>query len=250
MGIQHECIENDIDFDILYNDNDLKKNILATKYHGVIVLGKFCDDTKEFIESTQTNIVYADSKDVRYKYDSVWTDFRSLTNDVMYYLLDKGHEKIGYIGGREIIPLTFSEVVDPRELEFQEIMYRNNVYNSKYFKAGYYSIESGYNLAKELLDENISDLPTALFCGSDSIALGVSRLIQESGLSIPKDIAIFSVNDIPTLQYTSPSLSTVKIYTEFLGGTALRLLLEQMNNARELKVSISIPYELIFRESA
>ena len=101
-----------------------------------------------------------------------------------------------------------------------------------------------------MIKENTHNLPTAIFCGNDSIAIGASRAIQEQGLSIPTDIAMFSVNDIPTLEYTSPSLSTVKIYSEFLGVTAMRLLLEQMNNERELNVRVIIPYELVLRESA
>jgi LacI family transcriptional regulator len=250
MGIQHECQENDIDFDVIYNDNSIRKNIAAKDYHGVIVLGHFDDEIKDLIESLYHNVVYAHTKDMRFKHDSVHTDFRALTYDVLKYLIDKGHKKIGYVGGREYIRSTKTSKIDQRELEFQEVMYQNKLYQSKYFKVGEYSIESGYKLAKALIKENTGDLPSAIFCGNDSIAIGACRAIQENQLKIPKDIAIFSVNDIPTLQYTSPSLSTVKIYSEFMGVFAVKLLIEQMNNERELKVSVLVPYELIFRESA
>jgi LacI family transcriptional regulator len=164
--------------------------------------------------------------------------------------MNKNHKKIGYIGGREMIPITKERYVDPRELEFQEIMYQHNLFNSDYFKVGDYSIESGYNLALEMINKNHDNLPTAIFCGNDSIALGACRAISEQKLTIPNDIEIFSVNDIPTLEYTSPSLSTVKIYSEFMGVLAVRLLIEQMNNERDLNVSVIVPYELIYRESA
>lgn len=250
MGIQHECIENNIDFDILYNDHQLEYNLTNKHYHGVIILGRFCEETINFIESINDNIVFAHNPDLSFQYDSVMTDFRALTKDVLTYLMGQGHTKIGYIGGQEVTPVTEERHVDPRELEFQETMYRSNLYNSKYYKVGEYSIESGYQLATEIIKENTHNLPTAIFCGNDSIAIGASRAIQEQGLSIPTDIAMFSVNDIPTLEYTSPSLSTVKIYSEFLGVTAMRLLLEQMNNERELNVRVIIPYELVLRESA
>ncbi len=250
MGIQHECIENDIEFDIIYNDGNLRKNITSHKYHGIIVLGRFSEEDKDFIESINSNIVYAHTKDMRFKHDNVMADFRAMTNDVLCYLIGKGHKKIGYIGGQEVIPSTQKRHIDPRELEFQEVMYQNDLYNSKYFKVGSYSIESGYLQTVELIDNTINDLPTALFCGNDSIALGACRAIKEKGLQIPKDISIFSVNDIPTLQYTSPSLSTVKVYSEFLGVMSMKLLVEQMNHERELKISVMVPYELVFRESA
>lgn len=250
MGIQHECQENDLEFEVIYNDNNIRRHVASQKFHGVIVLGRFCDEMKDFIESLYSNVVYAHTKDMRFKHDSVHTDFRALTYDVLHYLFSKGHKKIGYIGGREIVKTTKERHIDQRELEFKEVMYQNNLYQSKYFKVGDYSIESGYTLAQQLISENHDLLPTAIFCGNDSIAMGACRAIQENKLSIPKDIAVFSVNDIPTLQYTSPSLSTVKIYSEFMGVQAVRLLLEQLNNERELKVSVLVPYELVFRESA
>ncbi len=250
MGIQREAKDTNIEFDIIYNDQNLRKNLAAEQYHGVIILGRFSEETKDFIESLYNNIVYVNSVDTRFEYDSVYVDFRAITKDVLNYLIGKGHKKIGYIGGQEIIPETQERNIDHRELEFQEVLYQHNLFNSKYFKIGEYAIESGYRLINELLKETYEDLPTAIFCGNDSIAIGVVRGILEKNLKIPDDIAVFSVNDIPTLQYTSPSLSTVKIYSEFMGVLAVRLLLEQINNERDLKLTVYVPYELVFRESA
>ena len=250
MGIQREARDNNIDFDVIYNDNNLRKNVASEEYHGIIVLGRFSEETRDFIESLYNNIVYVNSVDHRFRYDSVYVDFRAITKDVLEYLLEKGHKKIGYIGGQEIVPETGHRHTDQRELEFQETMYQNNLFNSKYFKVGDYAIESGYRLINELLKETYDDLPTAIFCGNDSIAIGVVRGILENNLKIPEDIAIFSVNDIPTLQYTSPSLSTVKVYSEFMGVLSVRMLQEQINNERDLKLTVFVPYELIHRESA
>ncbi|MFW6318965.1 MAG: LacI family DNA-binding transcriptional regulator [Bacillota bacterium] len=250
MGIQREANESGLVFDVIYNDQNLRKNIANKDYHGVIILGRFSEETKNFIESLHSNIVYVNSPDTSFKFDSVYVDFRSITKDVLHYLIGKGHNKIGYVGGQEIIAETKERHIDDRELEFQEVLYHHNMFDSRYFKIGEYSIESGYRLAKELLNESYEDLPTAIFCGNDSIAIGVVRCILENDLRIPDDISIFSVNDIPTLEYTSPSLSTVKIYSEFMGVLAVRMLLEQMNNERELKLTVFVPYELIFRESA
>jgi LacI family transcriptional regulator len=129
-------------------------------------------------------------------------------------------------------------------------MHQNKLYYKPYVKVGEYSAHSGYELANELIDNNEGNTPTAIFCGNDSIALGVSKAIQERGFKIPDDIAIFGVNDIPTLQFTSPSLSSVKIHTEFMGELALKLLNERMKKERSLKLSVNVPYELILRESA
>ncbi len=250
MGIQHECQENNIDFDIIYNDSNIRKNIAAKPYHGIILLGRLDKSIKALVHSLYENVVYAHAREDGFLYDSVHADFRALTRDVIHYLTSKGHKKIGYIGGREYVRSTKERFIDPRELEFQEVMYQKNLFQSKFYKIGDYTIESGYKLAMQMISENHDNLPTAIFCGNDSIAIGTCRAIQEHKIKIPEDISIFSVNDIPTLQYTSPSLSTVKIYSEFMGVIAVRLLIEQIQNDRELKLSVQVPYELIFRESA
>jgi LacI family transcriptional regulator len=128
-------------------------------------------------------------------------------------------------------------------------MHQKKIYYGPYVKGGEYSSHSGYELTNQLIMNNEGNQPTAIFCGNDSIALGVSKAIQEKNYKIPTDIAIFGVNDIPTLQYTSPSLSSVKVHTEFMGELALKLLNERMKKERSLKLSVNVPYELVLRES-
>jgi len=179
----------------------------------------------------------------------VQADFRELTNDVIKYLLSAGHEKIGFIGGREEIPRNHEKIIDYRETQFENYLKRLNLYKPDYVKIGNFSHKDGYELMKELIEENRDRLPTAVFIASDSMTIGAIRAINEAGLKIPKDISIFSCNDIPTSQYTSPPLSTVKIYTDFMGQTAIKLLLEQINGTRQHFIRVIVPHELIFRES-
>ena len=47
------------------------------------------------------NIIFVDSSPQDDKYDSVVVDFRKSVNESLDYLMSLGHEKIGYIGGKE-----------------------------------------------------------------------------------------------------------------------------------------------------
>nr|WP_305815274.1 substrate-binding domain-containing protein [Photobacterium leiognathi] len=53
-------------------------------------------------------------------------------------------------------------------------------------------------------------------CSLIHIAIGVPRRSMSKGLAIPEDIALISVNDIPTAKFTFPSLSTVRIHAEMM----------------------------------
>jgi len=250
IGVQRACRELDILFDVIYKEDRAADPLAKQKYDGIVMLGSFTKETQTFISDRFSAVVYANSEDDDGKCDSVQVNFRALTHDVLHLLIDKGHTKIAYIGGRERISSEPNKLPDPRELEYIEVMHQNKLYYKPYVKVGEYSAHSGYELANELIESNKDNPPTAIFCGNDSIALGVSKAIQEQGFKIPSDIAVFGVNDIPTLQYTSPSLSSVKIHTEFMGNLALKLLNERMKKERSLKLSVNVPYELILRESA
>ena len=93
------------------------------------------------------------------------------------------------------------------------------------------------------------DHPSALFIASDSIAIGVLRAIHEQGLSIPQDIALISVNDIPTAKFTFPSLSTVRIHSEMMGIQGVNLLVEKARDGRALPLQVYVPSKLKLRDT-
>lgn len=250
IGVQRACRELGVLFDVIYRDDRGSDHLLNHEYDGVIMIGSFTKETQDYIHDHCPTVVYVNSEDMEGRFDSVRVDFRALTRDVLYYLLKNGHQKIAYIGGRERISSEPNHLPDPRELEYIEVMHQNKLYYGPYVHVGDYSSHSGYDLANKLILMNKDNPPSAIFCGNDSIALGVSKAIQENGFRIPDDISLFGVNDIPTLQYTSPSLSSVKIHTEFMGEIALRLLHERMKKERTLKLSVNVPYELVHRESS
>jgi LacI family transcriptional regulator len=249
MGIEDECKNNNINLIKIYNDEAQLSNLTANSFDGLIILGKFDKDRITSFKQYSNNIVFVHSNNPKFEFDSVQADFRELTNDVLEHLLNIGHEKIGFIGGREKILGNDEEIIDSRELQFRSCLEQKGIYRPDYVKIGNFNVKYGYESMKELISENKDNLPTAVFIASDSLAIGAIRAIHESGLKIPKQISLFSCNDIPTSQYTSPALSTVKIYTEFMGQTAIKLLLEQINSTREFYIRVTVPHKLLIRES-
>jgi LacI family transcriptional regulator len=81
------------------------------------------------------------------------------------------------------------------------------------------------------------------------MAMGAIQALYESGLNVPQDVSIVSFNDISTSKYLIPPLSTVRVHTEFMGATAVGLLLERIKDEREIPKKVVIPTELIIRES-
>ncbi|WP_433826346.1 LacI family DNA-binding transcriptional regulator [Actinoplanes sp. CA-015351] len=65
----------------------------------------------------------------------------------------------------------------------------------------------------------------AVFCHNDLSAFGAMQAIQDSGRSVPEDVAVVGFDDIPMAAHAKPSLSTVHQPLREMGEAAARTLL-------------------------
>ena len=98
-----------------------------------------------------------------------------------------------------------------------------------------------------MLEED--ERPTAVFVENDTMAVGAYKAVSEEGLTIPDDISIVGFNDQPSAKYMIPSLTTVKLSTEYLASAAVDLLLENIDGSRPYKKKVIIPTKLKIRKS-
>jgi DNA-binding LacI/PurR family transcriptional regulator len=113
--------------------------------------------------------------------------------------------------------------------------------------AGDWSASSGYELGSQLAED--SGL-TAVFCGNDTMALGVIRALTERGLRVPGDVSIVGFDDVPEAGYYLPPLSTVRQDFGELGRQALSTLVDRMSGAIPVGRRVRVAPELIVRASA
>ena len=201
----------------------------------------------EKLRTVSENIVFVDSSPKSEVYDSVVCDLKYATINILNYLEGLGHKNIGFIGGKEYINEGKEIFVDRRERTYKEEMhargidYKNNLY------IGQFTPQSGYELMKKALEDKNN--VTAYIVANDSMAIGAYRAISEAGLKIPEDISMVSYNDNITAQFIVPALTTVKIHMEFMGETAVDLMIEKLKDGREIAKKIVIPTKLIKRDS-
>lgn len=88
---------------------------------------------------------------------------------------------------------------------------------------------------------------TAVFVGSDVMAMAALEVIQRQGRRVPDDVSIVSFDDIPLAAYTSPPLTTVHQDIRLIG----HLLAEQVVAQIEGRAveSATLPVELVPRSS-
>ena len=74
--------------------------------------------------------------------------------------------------------------------------------------------EAGHDGGKFLLQ---GELPAAVICAYDEIALGLIEQLSKSGVKVPDDLRVLGINDIPTSKYCFGGLSTITFDVEKIG---------------------------------
>ncbi|WP_203249155.1 LacI family DNA-binding transcriptional regulator [Sporosarcina beigongshangi] len=224
---------------------DTKKSL--SKLDGIICLGTFKKADIELIKSFDKPSVFVDANPDENHFDAVVINFNSATKNALNYLVDLGHENIGFIGGIET-DMFGNRFKDLRQDVFEAYLKEKGIFKEEFVKIGGYNPKDGYQILKEMLNQN--EKPTALFVANDSIAIGCYKAAYELGVKIPEDLSIVGFNDVSSAQYMVPPLTTVKLYTEIMGESAVDLLLERIATKREICKKITIHTKLIERGSA
>lgn len=108
-----------------------------------------------------------------------------------------------------------------------------------------WNIDEAYEVAKALLAER-RDF-TAIVAGSDLMAIGILRALQEHDLRVPDDVSLIGFDDIDFCQYTTPPLTTVRQDRVAMGRGAVQQLIAMIEGA---DVSpLNLPTQLIVRKS-
>lgn len=120
--------------------------------------------------------------------------------DAFYHLYNQGARRIAFISGA-------SDSFDNAERKhaFLREAQRNDL-PIAYFK-GNFTEKSGCEVANTIIASG--DLPDAVFCANDQMAIGFLKAMKEQGLKAPDDIGVVGFDDIKIAQHLQPSLSTV-----------------------------------------
>jgi DNA-binding LacI/PurR family transcriptional regulator len=116
----------------------------------------------------------------------------------------------------------------------------------KFIIEGDHTMEGGLAAATRILEHK--NLPTAIMCSNDMLAIGVLHKLSRSGLQVPGDVSIIGFDDIHMAEMMIPSLTSIQMSRSDLAHaavTALRSHLEGSSPKREY----TIDTRLVVRES-
>jgi DNA-binding LacI/PurR family transcriptional regulator len=174
------------------------------------------------------------------------------------HLIDLGHRRIAHVKGP-----TGNLVAEDRLLGYRKALDRARIpYDPQLVvECEWSNYASQSTIDEEKAAQTLFSRDTgatAVFCCTDLMALGVSRLARRWGLEVPKDFSLAAFDDTWAASACSPVLSTVKQDPYTIGRRAAQALVTEVDRKlnkdpapsalREEPCQV-IPVQLLLRQS-
>ncbi|WP_027084187.1 catabolite control protein A [Cohnella panacarvi] len=248
-----EDIANMYHYNIILCNSDKRKDkeirvintLLEKQVDGLLFMGgAVTDDHVQAFQTSNVPIVLCATTDEKGVIPSVDIDHEAAAFDAVNRLIADGHRSIAMISGTLQDPANGYARFQgyKRALEQAGIAYRED-----YVRVGNYRYESGIDATTYFL--GLSDCPTAIFAATDEMAIGAIHCIQDSGLSVPNDVSVISVDNSRISSMVRPLLTTVAQPMYDIGAVSMRLLTKLMKKETVETAKVTLPHELIVRRS-
>ena len=161
------------------------------------------------------------------------------------YLIQKGHEQIGMIGGSFDDPIAGV----PRMKGFQDALEKYGLD----FTDQHMISNEGYRFqnGKESLPLLIDNLPrmTAVFAASDEMAIGAMAAAHQLGIRVPEELSIIGYDNLKIAEMCYPALTTVSQPLKEMGQSAGEILVKLIKGKEKEAESRYMPFTIVERQS-
>lgn len=220
------------------------QNMKSIKVDGIIYVAAHCRTLKKVPRLFDIPIVFTYAYALSDNKRSVIIDDESSAQEMMEYLISKGHKNIGIIAGSAENYHTIARLKGCQHAMFNAgILYDPD-------KVGYgnWNRESGCTQAAKILKKGV----TALWCMNDRMAAGAYQAARELGLTVGKDISIAGFDNIELAENLYPALTTCKLPLYQIGTKAAEILVEMLEEkleTDEVNSPVKILGEMFVRDS-
>ena len=213
---------------------------------GILLLGtNLTPEQINLVASVQPNIVVLDTC-----FETLDVSFVVMNNvygayQAGQFLMELGHQEIGYVGSN-----TRMYNFDMRRKGFLQALSENGlmIAETNYFSVSP-TVISSQDVFKEKIKNRLNQLPSALFCEADYMAISVIKSLTELGVRVPDDVSVIGFDNIFESQVITPELTTIHVKKDRIALLAVEKLIKQIENNDTDKIKLFVDTELIERKS-
>lgn len=206
---------------------------MAGRCDGIVVLGRTISDAAVEQLAGRGQPVVLIARPPIGELDSVNAENTQAATALARHVRDQGARSLTFVGDPDASPDVAERWAGVR-----------SVFGSaKLYEVAHLDEHTGAGAADDLL----ADLPDAIACANDELALGLLGRLGERGVRVPHDVMVTGWDDVMAARYAG--LTTVRQPMRDLGGTAARLLDELIAGSRTTPRHELLPTELVVRRS-
>jgi DNA-binding LacI/PurR family transcriptional regulator len=162
------------------------------------------------------------------------------------HLIDLGHRDIALLHGDDETDLNF-DVPRVRILAFTDVMAAAGLpARPEWDEWGDFTLRSGQEAFRRLWARPGAK-PTAIFCASDEMAMGVIFEAALAGVRVPEDLSVVGIDDHDFAD--AMGLTTVRQRPDEQAELATKMLLDELNGVAGAVRSAVAPHQLIVRRT-
>ncbi len=215
-----------------YGENYLhaegEKNIInlprLDNYDGIIlgsdtydIKGMYEKLAQKIIEEANCPVISLRYEDKRF-YNVLIDDYGAMRDMVEHFVTTHGFKRICFMTGR-------MELLDAqRRLQaYQDTMkkYKIPVTEHMVFEGDYWKYK-GEDAVTWFLQEG--DLPEAIVCANDYMAVSVFEALRKRGYNVPEDISVSGFDNIDEAKYSDPPIASVDVPVEAMAQMAVQTI--------------------------
>jgi LacI family transcriptional regulator len=162
------------------------------------------------------------------------------------YLLQKGHQRLGFIGDTSDLGPHTIEPITLRLIGFKQGLEKAGLsLPEALICKSNYEVRDAEKMIEPML--SLPQPPTAIFCATDLQAIGVINKARQLGFRVPEDLAVLGFDDLDIADYVG--LSSIRQPLDESGRLAVEILLSRLKDPSRPMRHVRLPLTIIERQT-
>lgn len=219
--------------------------IISKRFDGIIVLSQSDTDNAfiYYIQQTGIPLVVLNRRLDDPSIPNVSANDQQGVEQAIDEAISLGHKDLAYINGKS----SFRSSAERKQGFINSLSKHQLPIQPEFMVNGDYSMESGFEKMKQLLD--LPTPPSLVFCANDDMAIGALKACFLKERKVPHDISIIGFDDTAFAQYSTPALTTIHKPIDKISEIGMQMLIALMNSDTLEEIQILVDTFLVKRES-
>jgi LacI family transcriptional regulator len=233
--------------DLAAKETSIVQSMFSNRVDGLIISIAMQSTSFEHLKlfkKKQIPLVFFDRAVPEIDTDKIVVDDFDGAFRVTQHLIEQGYQRIAHLAG----PQNLTTYLD-RKNGYIEALRKNKInFDESLINVSTLTSEDGVPAIEKLMA--LPNPPDAIFCGNDTTALSVMIYLRDKGIRIPEDFGIVGFSNEPFSKVVSPAISTILQPGFAMGQKAAELIISKIENKDRTYQTITLPTELIIRDSS